>query len=82
MGKKKGGSGSKEKQVYAKTDASAIPDYKPKNNLMPKVSKEAKLLAAGVLARGGCRRTAILSFGSAEENFRTNGRLVFGGGKA
>ena len=82
MGKKKGGSGSKEKKVYAKTEASAIPDYKPSRNNMPKVSKEAKLLAAGTLARGGCRRTAILSFGQAEENFRLHGRLVFGGGKS
>lgn len=79
MGKKKGGA-KKDRATYEKTPASAIPDYKPSRNLMPRVSKEAKVSASFASTRGVCKRTAILSMGEAEENFKKNGRLVLAKG--
>lgn len=65
--------GTKETKTFEKTPAHLIPDYKPSRNLMPSVSKSAKLMSGG-------KRSAILAFGEAEENFKKNGRLILAKG--
>lgn len=44
-----------------------------------KVSREVKIIAAFATLRGFSMRKTIRSLGEAEDNFKKNGRLVFGG---
>lgn len=50
----------------------------PKADVL-KVSKSAKIMAAFSELRGVNKRGFILAMGEAEDNYRRNGRLVFGG---
>ena len=44
-----------------------------------KVSKEVKIMAAFASLRGFSKRQFIRVMGEAEDNYKKNGRLVFGG---
>lgn len=50
----------------------------PKADVL-KVSKSVKIMAAFASLRGFSKRQVIRIMGEAEDNYKKNGRLVFGG---
>lgn len=64
----------KEAPVKAKKSKSDA----PKSGTL-KVSKSIKIMAAMAALRGGNRRELIRLLGAAEDIYKRNGRLVFGG---